>query len=326
MSSTPDLPTPETTGHVNDQTALACYLSAVVAIGNCIAEVCPSVGVMYRDRLLKLPRRLGFDATPQALKQSREAVETDLLEYSRAARGWIDAGSAHAALLLQHLQVTEETLVASADLLQAFLEDLADHISTSAEVDEEAQLRVSFKRYAAGLSAYSRRARLEKLATVEDLRRRRNDIEAWLAEATESMFLDADTGFLNRAAAERRIQTLIEKGKPFCVIIVALKDGGSARREDAGRTSVIKGLGDRLASTIRPYDIIFRWSPDLLATIFEASQADIAVRARQISGWLGGGPSETHATVSVVEYLEDESASKFVTRIESVSHEEVAAK
>jgi GGDEF domain-containing protein len=326
MSSSLDLLTPEPTGHINDQTALACYLSAVVAIGNCVAEVCPSVGVMYRDRLLKLPRRLGFDATPQALKQSREAVETDLLEYSRAARAWIDAGSAHAALLLQHLQATEETLVASADLLQAFLEDLADHISTSAEVDEEAQLRVSFKRYAAGLSAYSRRARLEKLATVDDLRRRRNDIEAWLAEATESTFLDAETGFLNRAAAERRIQTLIEKGKPFCVIIVALKDGGAAPIQEAGRAPVMKGLGDRLAATIRPYDIIFRWSPDLLATIFEASQTDIAARAQQIAGWLGDGAKETHAIVSVVEHFEEESASQFIARVESVTQIEVSAK
>src|SRR5580658_5327798 len=124
MSSSSDSPNPGTESI--EQTALACYLSTVVAIGNCMAEVCPSVGAMYRDRLLKLPRRLGFDATPETLEQSRDAVATDLLEFSRTASAWTSAGSNHAAALLGHLRETEETLIASADLQSAFLDDLAD--------------------------------------------------------------------------------------------------------------------------------------------------------------------------------------------------------
>ena len=130
MISASDSPTQsaETAGHM-EQTALSCYLSTVVAIGNCMAEVCPSVGSMYRDRLLKLPRRLGFEATAQSLEQSCDAVKTDLLEYSRTASAWTSAGSNHASTLLAHLRETEDTLVASTDLQNAFLDDLAQHIS-----------------------------------------------------------------------------------------------------------------------------------------------------------------------------------------------------
>jgi GGDEF domain-containing protein len=298
MSSTPESPNPKA-----DQTALACYLSTVVAIGNCIEEVCPSVGTMYRERLHRLPRRLGFDATPQALEQSREAVETDLMEYSRTASAWIAAGSNHAAMMLQHLCATEETLVAAADLQRAFLEDLAEHIATSAEVDEEAQLRVAFKRYAAGLRAYSRRALTEKLATIDDLRRRREDVDAWLAEATASDFTDSETGLLNRPAAERRILTQVGKQKPFCVILV----GSSGRN--------MKDLADHLAATIRPYDVIFRWSRDELMTIFEASEAEIAARAQQIGGWLGDGS----CAVTVLEHLAEDSAEQLIAKIESAA-------
>jgi GGDEF domain-containing protein len=298
MSSTPELPNLEA-----DQTALACYLGTVVAIGNCIQEVCPSVGAMYRDRLHRLPRRLGFDAKPQALEQSREAVETDLIEYSRTAGAWIAAGSNHAAMLLEHLRATEETLVASADLQRAFLEDLAEHIATSAEVDEEAQLRIAFKRYAAGLRAYSRRALTEKLATIDDLRRRREDIDAWLAQATASNFTDSETGLPNRPAAERRILTQVGKQRPFCVILV----GSSGHK--------MKDLADHLAATIRPYDVIFRWSQYELLTIFEASQAEIAARSQQIAGWLG----ESSCTVTVLEHLDEESVEALIARIESVT-------
>jgi GGDEF domain-containing protein len=326
----------DSTNPTTEQTALACYLSTVVAIGNCMAEVCPSVGAMYRDRLLKLPRRLGFDPTPQALEQSREAVETDLLEYSRTASAWTRAGSNHASMLLDHLRETEETLVASADLQNAFLDDLAEHIRTSAEVDEEAQLRISFKRYAAGLSAYARRARTEKLAAIEDLRRRREEIEEWLSEATASKFIDRDTGFLNRAAAEVRIQTEIGKNQPFCVVIVARTEEIPTSLKSA-KGQLMKDLGDRLAATIRPYDMIFRWSEDQLVTVFEATSADIAARIQQIGGWLGDGSCavtidreistvRTHTAVSVVECVDGEAAGNLIARIEAESRQEVGAR
>jgi GGDEF domain-containing protein len=316
-----------------DQTALACYLSTVVAIGNCMAEVCPSVGVMYRDRLLKLPRRLGFDATPKAMEQSRDAVETDLLEYSRTASAWTRAASNHAAMLLEHLHETEETLIASADLQSAFLDDLAEHMTTTAEVDEGAQLRTSFKRYAAGLSAYGRRARSEKLAAVEDLRRRREEIRAWLEEATASTFIDQETGFLNRAAAEVRIETEIGKGQPFCVIVASRTEEGSPHLSSG---QIMKELGDRLAATIRPYDVIFRWSRDQLVTIFEATESEIAARVQQIAGWLGDGTCgieaggntravTTHTTVFVVEHDDNEAAGDLIARIELESRQELVA-
>lgn len=333
MSFAPELPNPET----SEQTALACYLSLVVAIGNCMADVCPPAGAMYRDRLLKLPRRLGFDATRHALEQSRTAIETDLLEYSRTARAWIEAGSNHAALLLDHLQATEEKLVSSADLQRAFLDDLAEHIRTSAEVDDEADLRVSFKRYAAGLNAYSRRARAEKLATINDLLRRREEIGAWLAEAAVSTFIDPDTGLLNRIAAERRIETQIAKQKPFCVILVGWREESQMpERTEASSGQIMKELGDRLAATIRPYDVIFRWSQDHLVTIFEAPETDIAMRARQIAGWLADGAcaieinGETsvvkiRTTVSIVESVDEEQVAPLIARVDSLSRTEVAA-
>jgi GGDEF domain-containing protein len=337
MSPMPDSPIPDTA----EQTALACYLRTVVAMGNCMAEVCPSVGAMYRDRLLKLPRRLGFDATPQALLQSREAVETDLLEYARTASAWTSAGSNHAAQLLDHLRETEDELVASADLQNAFLDDLAEHIATAAEVDEEAQLRVSFKRYAAGLSAYARRAKTEKLAAIENLRRRREEIEAWLADATASSFVDPGTGLLNRAAAEMRIETEISRKHPFCVIVVGWREEGASTIPEVWRkiasSQIMKEMGERLSATVRPYDIIFRWSENELVTIFESTASDIPMRVQLISGWLGDGNCSveidgvtsvvrTHTTISVVEHRSGERAGHMIGRVEAESRQEVGVR
>jgi GGDEF domain-containing protein len=203
-------------------------------------------------------------------------------------------------------------------------------------VDDERQLRISFQRYAAGLSSYARRARTEKMAAIEDLRRRREQVEVWLAAATESTFIDQETGLLNRAAAEVRIETQIGKKQPFCVIVA---DGAEkcSLHPSAAAGQIMKDLGDRLAATIRPYDMIFRWSQDQLVTVFEASGADIAARIQQISGWLGdntgaveidGKPSivKTHTAISVVEHNAGEAFGDLIARIESESRQEAAAR
>ena len=116
------------------------------------------------------------------------------------------------------------------------------------------------------------------------------------------------------------------------MILVGSTEEGSIhpRLKDAGAGQIMKDLGERLAATIRPYDVIFRWSQDELMTIFEASESDIASRAQQIGGWLGDGKCaveiagetsilRTRTSVTVLEHLPEESAAQLITRIESVS-------
>lgn len=335
MSSTPDSPNSEASEPKAEQTALACYLRTVVAIGNSVAEICPPVGAIYRERLLKLPRRLGFGATPQVLEQSREAVETDLLEYTKTAGAWIQNGSNHAASLLDQLRTTEETLSAAADLERAFLDDMADQMQVSAEVDTEAQLRASFVRYASGLRAYCRRTKTDTLAMIAELVRCREEIEAWLSEEAVSSFTDPSTGLLNRAAAERRLETEISRQRPFCVLSVGWNevDPMPAPARKACEGQIMTELADRLGTTIRPYDLIFRWSDNQLITIFQAPESGIATRTRQIAAWLGnpdyavdieGNPAivKTRTFVSLVEHKTSDSPGELVARIELAAHPE----
>jgi hypothetical protein len=76
--------------------------------------------------------------------------------------------------------------------------------------------------------------------------------------------------------------------------------------------------------------VIFRWSQDELMSIFEASKAEIAARSQQIGGWLGegmctveiGGETlavKTHANVTVLEHLAEESAGQLIARMEALS-------
>ena len=236
-------------------------------------------------------------------------------------------------MLLEHLRETEETLIASADLQTAFLDDLADHMSTTAEVDEGAQLRTR--------SSVTPRGSALMLAAREPKSWRR--LRTCAGAASRSRLGSKKPPHRHSRSGDR----ISESGR-----------GGSAdRNRDRKEAAILLIVASRTAEgstnlrVIRPdhegpgrqagrnHPAVrrdFRWSADQLVTIFEATGAEIAARVQQIAGWLGDGGYgietdgaaeivKTHTTVLVVEHAEREAAIDLIARIELESHQELVA-
>ena len=65
----------------------------MLAMAKSMSAVCSRVGLIYGDRLTRLPRRLGFDATTEALEQSHEVLEDDWPNTPKLPAEWLDEGS-----------------------------------------------------------------------------------------------------------------------------------------------------------------------------------------------------------------------------------------
>ena len=131
------LPKAPTTAHVSDrpEVALTCYLSVMLAMARSMRTVCSRVGLIHGDRLTRLPRRLGFEATPEALEESRQVLEAELAEYTEATAAWLDAGSQLAREIVEIVAGLDRQSVESENLHAAMIEDLAEQMAESAEVD-----------------------------------------------------------------------------------------------------------------------------------------------------------------------------------------------
>jgi GGDEF domain-containing protein len=303
---------------------LTCYLNAIVAIANCVGGICPGVGSLYRDRLLRLPRRLAFDANEAALEQSQKALAEDLTEYSKIVTEWLEEGAKRAAKILAEVGVGADRIGQGGDLHVAMLEDLAGHMEVSAQVDDEAAVRASLVRYAAGLRSYARKRKLEELSALGEIRKQARELEAWLTEADRSQVVDPETGLLNRSRALKQLQVHLGAGKPFCVLLVEW----SGEDATAGVDQVIHQIGERLVSLVRPRDIVYAWGRALFAVIFECRAEEAEGRAQSIAGWLSGGYSAVvnektlkvtaQVRVHVVEPSGD-SLDAFVQRIDRVA-------
>ena len=318
------------------QSALTCYQSALLAIAKCMAEVCPRVGLVYNNRLLRLPRRLGFDANPEALAASREALETDLAEYAQAASAWVNTGSQLAEEVIAAAGQINENNGHTDELHTAMMEELAEQMEISAQVDDADQVRTALKRYAAGLRSYVRRRKKDQTPALVDLQRRAESLANWLSSADPANIIDPLTGLLNRKEAERQLQGHLKRDKPFCVLLFEWTEARSVPPQfgRAGADQILKALGERIVTLVRPRDIVYRWSEDQLAVIFECVGAEASARSRKIADWLSGKYSaqvdgivwkvEAQAAVVVVERAAHESLPDFIQRIDSAMKAEAA--
>jgi len=307
--------------------SLACYLSALLAMAKSMRAVCSRAGLIYGDRLVRLPRRLGFDATPEKLEESRQVLEADLAEYTEATSAWLDTGSQLARGIVAAIDALDPCSTESQNLHAAMLEDLAERMAESAEVDPDSELRAALKRYALGLRSYLQQRRLESGSSLTDLRCRADQLAEWLARADPSNSTDLATGLPNRPEIERQLEACWYTPKPVSVLIFQWKLAHPATSADAGQ-AITKPLADRLFDLVRPRDIVGRWGPNQFAVIFECSGSDAIERARSIAEWLAGDYSavvdgaaaaiHVGVTVSVIERLADEKLADLVQRIEQI--------
>jgi diguanylate cyclase (GGDEF)-like protein len=318
------------------QSALTCYQSAILAIAKCMAEVCPRVGLVYNHRLLRLPRRLGFDATPEALAASREAVEADLAEYGQAASAWINSGVELAEEIIAVAGKAHDSDGHTDELHAAMMEELAEQMEISAEVDDATQVRIALKRYATGLRSYVQRRKKEQPPVLTELQGRAEALSEWLGSASPSNIIDPLTGLLNRAEAERQLLAYLKRDKPFCVLLFEWNEVRSVPPQfgRSGADQILKALGDRLITLVRPRDVVYRWSQDQLAVIFECAGEEAMARSVKIADWLSSKYSavvdgivwkvEAKAAVAVIERHAGEALQDFIRRIEAALKPEVA--
>jgi diguanylate cyclase (GGDEF)-like protein len=317
------------------QSALTCYQSAILAIAKCMAEVCPRVGLVYNHRLLRLPRRLGFDATPEALAASREAVEADVAEYGQAASAWISGGVELAQEILAAAGKMTESGSHTDELHAAMMEDLAEQMEISAEVDDATQVRTALKRYATGLRSYVQRRKKEKPPSLAEVTDRAEALAEWLGSASPAHIIDSLTGLLNRHEAERQLHLYLKRDKPFCVLLFEWTEARSVPPQfgRSGADQILKALGDRLITLVRPRDVVYRWSQDQLAVIFECAGEEALARSVKIADWLSSKYSavvdgivwkvEAQAEVAVIERQAGEALQFFIQRIDAALKPEV---
>src|SRR5580700_10631550 len=147
-----------------------CYMTTVLAIADCFAQICPDIGIPYQERLQRVPRRLGFNPTAKALEESRLALLSDLRDFAGVIGEYLKEVPVKADEIVALAIQASELLNARTESHNALLRGLSEQMEAAAEVDDPGQIRELMAQQAVGLRTSSESVKREISALLGRLR------------------------------------------------------------------------------------------------------------------------------------------------------------
>ena len=269
--------------------AVRSFLSTVVAISECLAEICPEVGLAFRNRWRRLPQRLAFDLSARELEVSRQAFEKDIQTFGRFTQQYLNEGLPLIASVAATGSSVLETVLDRTASYTVLLETLADSMESSADLDSANELRKSLEHQAAGLRSCARQAEMELIPLITRVRDLVRDCERVLQQTQASVVVDGPTGFLNAAGFLEHLEAELGDGlRKCCVLLIDFT--ATANSEPCGDhdfSQIVPALAARIAEQFRPTDSIGRHDRKF-AVLFAGRLSQAQGRQEQITRSISG--------------------------------------
>src|SRR5271168_1464695 len=151
--------------------AIECYLSAIVSIANCIADVCPDIGVPFRNQWRRIPQRIGFDSTLETLEKSKRSFAGSIENLHLLAQDYFGGGLPALREIGETGGRAVEVVLERNAAFAAMMATLADSLAATADLDAPPELRDQLEHYAAGLRSAARTVEAEIIPPLAQLQK-----------------------------------------------------------------------------------------------------------------------------------------------------------
>jgi diguanylate cyclase (GGDEF)-like protein len=251
------------------ETALECYLASILDIAETVASLCGDIGSSCHDQLLRLRSRVAFHPSVQTLEESRDALHAELLDFSGKARQYNNVLAEDVAKALGLLAQSESAVAVRnekyIERLARFVEQM-EQVARSGDRALAAGQAVELRGFVESMEQDGRDANAELRAKLAEFQDKLREVE-FLAS------IDALTGI-----------------REFCILLFDLNTFQRVNHDHGHLCGdeILKQLGSRLSSHVRPRDFVCRWGGDEFVVIIECQLPIAQSRAEEIAILLGG--------------------------------------
>jgi GGDEF domain-containing protein len=270
-------------------TAVASYLSTLLAIADCVGTACPEVGGPYRHRLSRMRARLAFDTNSAAIVESNATVEKELAEFAGKSAHYIAQHGVELRRTLGALETIVKSLAQRQEFYGARLRQFAAQMETTAYPTEPEHLSEVVALQAAGLLGCVESMNNDTHSLVS---RMREELAATTQRLEEAEVTDRLTGLINRKEMERQIAQRRAAGEEPVLVVFELSGDVS--------DEVSRQAGARLGSQFRYKDLVCRWDEYQFLVMFQGGLEIARTRTEQIVPWIAGRyPLDNGETVDI---------------------------
>ena len=308
-----------------------CYLSSLLMLGRCAAEVYPPIGQGVHETLLRLRRRLAFDQY-RGLSETHQVAEHMMRDFGRRAKEMLDRRTSESDHILQVTSLTANLLAArDRSYLEQFrevLRRLQDAVANSDGEDWRIEVELIAESVARTVETFQDDSKLSQAQLAQEI----EEFERRRRVAQTMTILDATTGLFNRDEMQRRIRISMRVKQQFSVLKLTVHDFSALNDQLGvqGEEQLMKLVSERLIEQVRPRDIVGRWSARGFLMVFnDCPVVNAESRSEQISRWLtdtyrvaikeGSVTAEVHVTATATEPQPLETPDEFVLRADALS-------
>jgi GGDEF domain-containing protein len=314
-------------------TAVNCYLSAILCVADCIATMCPPIGVPYQHRWRRLPQRLGFDLSPSNLEATEQMFESEIHKFAELAGPYFKQGLPLIRTIGSVGALTAEAVVEVAASVSQLLNSLAESTDNAADLEAPPEMREMLESHAEALRRSSRQIQNQLLPPLQHLGTVIRDCVKLATQTENAAVLDVYTNFVNmrgfRLELDRRIE---EKKKCVVTLFSCIADSTSQQdwsQDDFGK--IAAEVATQLSTQFRPADCLGRVGALRFGIISDNEIKRMQTRCEQIARGLSGaypfrsGSVSLSAEVRSAEVVDTDSLANVLTDLEDATPAELSS-
>ena len=271
--------------------ALNAYRSALVEMGSCSTDACPALGNELKRELGRLEAGLGTVTSREQVETTQKSVQEQLQEWGRRTAAHYRHTTGEVKDLLLVMARAAEAVGERDQRCAGQLNSVTARIERIATLEDLAEIRTSIEQSATDLKSSLDRMAAEGKAAVEQLRAEVSLYQAKLEIAEETASRDALTGLRNRAWMEAQIERRLARNGPFTLAIVDI-DGFKAVNDKHGHLvgdELLRMFAGELQSASRSTDLIGRWGGDEFILALDYGLEEAKTQIDRLSAWACGG-------------------------------------
>jgi diguanylate cyclase (GGDEF)-like protein len=265
------------------------YQGTLGTMAESAAQASPAPDPELQPRLAELGKQMATAETTDAIGATGARVSARLQEWADGAEADLRRKAADVKELLVTLAQTASSVAASdAEHVMRF-DALTARLEKIATLDDVRELRTAVMSSARELrdsveALSSSRARLKQMQT--ELTTYQTKLEA----AEKMAAVDPLTGLMNRRRMDATIDKKIQRAKPFAIGLIDL-DGFKAINDHLGHLAgddLLRQFSADLKANARAGDIVGRWGGDEFVVIVDGSGDEARTHFKRIQAWVGG--------------------------------------
>lgn len=309
--------------------AMECYLAAILAIQEHAVEVTPELTRDHQLALRKVHRDVFGNHSVEALEASRTVLMQVLEEYRSKTRLCLGKREDDLRSMIGDLAMAAESMCSHNVTHSTRLKEFTEKLHNTARQTDLGQMKRDLTKHVTELRSTSHSIWIENSASTSVIQSKLADFQERLELAEQRATMDSLTGLLNRGEGESRLRRHITEGQVVSILIIDL-NGFKQINDRWGHLcgdQVLKVFSRNLEQLVRPSDTVCRWGGDEFLVFSKSDDVIEQQRAEKLRDMLHAQYKivalgkifeiDVSATVGVAQARSGESIDDLLARADS---------